>query len=484
MDPVSLAASIIALAELTGKVLGYLHSVKNASKERKSFIQEATSALGLLNGLHFRVENAEPESNWFVAVRGLASPGGPLEQYREALELLQERLSPSISLHRVGKALEWHFSKPEVQRIFQTIERLKSLTQIALEQDHFELSQAIRQQMLSIGREASAIKENTTAIRQSTAILVDNVRQVEEAVKDINTDTTRVAEHVSLQQLQAMAEWFSVDDYTKQQHDLIQRRQSETGLWFLNSNELKQWKEGTPCTLYCPGDPGTGKTIMAATVIDHLRRTVHSANTPVVYLYFNYKRRAEQTSVHFLRTILRQLLVSCALVPQSVKQFYDHNVRKGTQPSEEEIIMLLETFMATFTRVFLIVDALDECATYDRAKLLSTISVVQRKCTLGLLATSRKLPEVQLAVHPDLILQIRASTGDVETFVRGHMGELSRCVRKSIDMQNHVVAAIAAAVDGMYVTSTYFSYIVGVEIDDFQVSACPAPSRYFERQAV
>ena len=42
------------------------------------------------------------------------------------------------------------FSKQEVETVLEWIERLKSLAQIALEMDHFKLSNAIREQVLRV----------------------------------------------------------------------------------------------------------------------------------------------------------------------------------------------------------------------------------------------------------------------------------------------------------------------------------------------
>lgn len=81
-DAVSVTASVITLAQMTLTVLGYLHSVNSAKKEREVITCEATDILGLLNSLRFRLESSNPNEDWFVAVRGLADTGGPFNQYQ------------------------------------------------------------------------------------------------------------------------------------------------------------------------------------------------------------------------------------------------------------------------------------------------------------------------------------------------------------------------------------------------------------------
>ena len=76
------------------------------------------------------------ESTCFIF--SLAAANGPIDQYRSALEQLQSKLisTATSGLKKIGSALIWKFSKEEMNNILARIERLKSLTQIALEMDH------------------------------------------------------------------------------------------------------------------------------------------------------------------------------------------------------------------------------------------------------------------------------------------------------------------------------------------------------------
>jgi hypothetical protein len=67
------------------------------------------------------------------------------------------------------------------------------------------------------------------------------------------------------------AHWLTPTNFFAQQSDIISKRQDGTGLWLLNSKEYKMWIDGRVPTLFCPGIPGAGKTIMSSIVVDHLR---------------------------------------------------------------------------------------------------------------------------------------------------------------------------------------------------------------------
>ena len=76
-----------------------------------------------------------------------------------------------------------------------------------------------------------------------------------------------------MQQHHAIMKWLSLTDFPAQQHDIVIRRQEGTEQWFVDSPEFKRWLQGSDKTLFCPGIPGAGKTMMAAITIDHICRT-------------------------------------------------------------------------------------------------------------------------------------------------------------------------------------------------------------------
>jgi hypothetical protein len=136
MDPLSTTASIIAILQLSGKVLMHLSDVKDASKGRVRCTIETTNLYSLLSCLRFRLEEGHLNQPWYTAVRALAVENGPLDQFKEALEMLQSKIIDKGRLAKVGDALMWNFKKEEIASILDRIERLKSLVEIALGGDH------------------------------------------------------------------------------------------------------------------------------------------------------------------------------------------------------------------------------------------------------------------------------------------------------------------------------------------------------------
>lgn len=136
MDPLSATASVIAILQLSAKILAYLNDVKDASKGRRQCTIEASNLHNLLTNLRFRLEEGHGHEPWFVAVQALAVENGPLEQFKQALETLQAKMTDGGRLREMREALVWQFKKEEVDAILARMERLKTLVEIALHMDH------------------------------------------------------------------------------------------------------------------------------------------------------------------------------------------------------------------------------------------------------------------------------------------------------------------------------------------------------------
>jgi len=136
MDALSVAASIIAVLQLTGEVIKYLNDVKDATEECQRCTTEASNLQSLLINLLYHLNQRKAGDTWYTTVRALNVENGPLDQYKQALEELRSRVETQSGIQKVKRRLLWKFSKEEVASILARMERLKSLVSIALGMDH------------------------------------------------------------------------------------------------------------------------------------------------------------------------------------------------------------------------------------------------------------------------------------------------------------------------------------------------------------
>lgn len=206
-------------------------------------------------------------------------------------------------------------------------------------------------------------------------------------------------------------------------------------------------------TLFCPGIPGAGKTVLASIVVDNLITKFRGDwRIGIAYVYCNFQRINEQKIDDLLASLLKQLAKGSSFLPVSVKDLYDrHNNNMRTRPSLQEISDTLHSVTDKYSRVFIIVDALDECQASDscRSGLLSELFNLQKRHGTNTLATSRFIHEIVDRFRGALRLEIRAREEDVQTYLDYHMSPERAFLRKNPELQKKIKRKIVQAVDGM-----------------------------------
>ncbi|KAI9727372.1 MAG: hypothetical protein M1834_008443 [Cirrosporium novae-zelandiae] len=256
------------------------------------------------------------------------------------------------------------------------------------------------------------------------------------------------------QQYRTITNWLSPTDFSVQQNDILTRRQQGTGEWLLNSDEYRTWLDGKEQTLFCPGIPGAGKTMISSIVINDLHeRFRDDVDIGIMYLYFSYKEYDGQSLLDLLANLLKQLVQRQPILPAEVTQLYQHHNDKKTHKSTNEILTLLRSIAKTYSRIFIVIDALDECENTHRGtreQLSSDISTLQTQANVQLFATSRFIPEIVNRFKESMSLEIRASEEDVRKYLDGQMSRFRPFVSRDPDLQNMIKTKIVKAVDGMF----------------------------------
>ena len=191
--------------------------------------------------------------------------------------------------------------------------------------------------------------------------------------------------------------------------------------------------------------------MLTSLAIDHLQQTSSEDTVGVVYIYCDYKRQDEQTPLNLAASVTKQLLQCQISIPESIMQIYQRHQSKTTRPDFEEVLEMTGHSMAAFSRLYLVVDALDELgnAGQIRQTLIDRLRSLQYVHHFSLMTTSRHIPSLALDFDQPLSMEIKASSEDVRRYVEGHISDLPICVRKNPGLQETIASAIVDAVEGM-----------------------------------
>jgi hypothetical protein len=256
------------------------------------------------------------------------------------------------------------------------------------------------------------------------------------------------------EQDQKCLDWLSPTNFALQQSDLIARRHQGTGEWLLDSFKYQTWIKNKQETFFCPGIPGSGKSILASIVIHDLEtRFGNDDKVGIAYIFCSFERRDDrsQRPESLLASVLQQLAQNLIPLPSSVLAVYDKHRAKGTRPSFNETSIALRSVVSQLDRVFVVIDALDECDTLGISRVLDEFFEIQQTSKLNLLATSRFLPEIMARFHSKLSLtqEVRAAKPDVMAYLHAELKKFPAIVSRNQDLQQEIANKITDAVDGM-----------------------------------
>lgn len=285
------------------------------------------------------------------------------------------------------------------------------------------------------------------------------VARLDRILTDVQLSNLNIAEGIGHLQHSQMSvhqkevlDWISPVDYAPQQSDIFNRREPGIGEWLLESDEYNSWVKGDKQTLFCPGIPGAGKTILASIVVNSLLESFHSESSiGVAYIYCNFRRRHEQKASDLVANLLKQLSENQPSLLKPVEDLYNKRKASRTRPSLQELGSVLQDVAATYSRVYIVLDALDECETNDGTlpNFIQQVLDLQSATSTNILATSRYIPEIKEKFRKAISLKIRASEPDVRRYLAGRMSQLPAFVQNKPELQEEIKTRILESVQGM-----------------------------------
>lgn len=186
--------------------------------------------------------------------------------------------------------------------------------------------------------------------------------------------------------------------------------------------------------------------------MNHLQEEYKNTNVGVAFIYCNHKETETQTASNLIASLWRQLAFGRHISSDVHDLYLKHNERH-TKPSLDEIVSVLRSAVADYLRVFVIVDALDECPNEKNTRDIVLTRLTTLGPTVNLLLTSRPNIGIEM-IFPDIEqLEIRASPHDIRLYIKAQINSGSRLAKHCKDrpnLQEEIEKKIISRADGMY----------------------------------
>ena len=275
---------------------------------------------------------------------------------------------------------------------------------------------------------------------------------IEIAVVEVTLQSQQIIDY---QQSEKIKNWLSPSDPLTNHEIARQHHEPETGKWILENVKHREWKAGLHDHLWLCGPTGSGKTILAFTIIEDIRG--HNNKIPATIccmFYFTLSDGRKQTYIDLLRSTLYQLCRE-PIVRESLLKMTDHHNRSESTASILE--SALETSCGYYQQVFLILDALDEIPGDGdtRKTLLSSLLTITSKISnMKILATSRGLVDIKQSMlclkATPITIPKEETSADIRKYITTQLTHDERLSKLDSATRKMILEAVYERADGMY----------------------------------
>ena len=198
--------------------------------------------------------------------------------------------------------------------------------------------------------------------------------------------------------------------------------------------------------------PRLTSRVLRSIVVNHLDQHFENDGVTIAYIYCSYKEQEHQTAVNLIASLLQQLVQRNPVISNDVVSLYHHHNMKQTRPTLDELSKLLQSEVRRISKVFIVIDALDECPEGNRTRESFLTEIRKLQPTIYLLVTSRHILAIEREFEQAARIDIYASGEDVKKYLKYRIeseGRLVRLVKPDPALQAAIVNTIVENAKGM-----------------------------------
>ncbi|KAK5653029.1 hypothetical protein OQA88_9315 [Cercophora sp. LCS_1] len=428
MDPFSTAAGVIAVVQIADSLITickyYLETAKDAPSDLRFIFIETSTLKSVLDSVTFLSSHQHAPTSLAV----LAGQDGPIEACRETLTALIQLFPLDYRLENTGKtrqkkrkvdlkailtALAWPLKETKARKLLADLVQHKTTISLAL------------------SAEARQVKSNRD-------------------IKDIRATVNRVHAILTYAQRSEIFKWIRGTDPSALHHKASSNYESGTGDWIFRSDKWKAWTEGRSRCIWIHGIPGAGKTILASHIIDAIEKLCNKKVKAACVYYYCYFGNHQDEAVPLLKWVIESLCRRANVIPDVLHKLF----QRGGEPSQGELLRVLEAIVQDFETVHIVVDAMDESMPRDNLlRVVRDLATDARFQNIRILATSRQyidIEDVMGEVSPPISMRNEWLDKDIRCFVKAKLARDGKLQRWPPELQLAALEALSAKAKGMF----------------------------------
>ncbi|OAA62771.1 Ankyrin repeat-containing domain protein [Niveomyces insectorum RCEF 264] len=337
------AASVIAVIQITERVVVLSYRYLKAAKNAKADIERLQSELGSLNAV---LKGAQelldgPHGATLKTSQRLHEALKGCDATVKELETKLAERADKVRRRVLGfGTLKWPFDSHEVDRIVQTLHTHRDTLNAGLSIDQTQ---------------------------------IENDKRLE------------------------ILDWISSIQYGKHHDTVRDARTPNTCEWLLQDHRFRQWEDAASSTLlWLQGSPGAGKTFLTSKVIDHVQGRLESSpnnREGFAFFYCNRNEEERRKPLSVLQSFARQLSTAVGHpleIQKNLRALWHKSRVEGRDLGFEACTKQLLESVNLYERTTLVLDAMDECDPDVRLRLTGAIELLLSSTKRPLRATDNK----------------------------------------------------------------------------------------------
>ncbi|KAI5888570.1 uncharacterized protein SCHCODRAFT_02587820 [Schizophyllum commune H4-8] len=434
MDPGTILAVIDMAGKVTVALCKYASSAKGADKARLALWRELSSISGTLMNVKYYFESLAdgfaPETQKRMNALRLWEEGGPIKECMKLLDNFLRELDVDMKKQGLKRKLLWPFKEETIEEFLKQLERHKAHLMLA-----FSINTS--EQLTDIAQISFMIAEEQARVRLEKEI----------------ADTQRASQEESRRRDSLRDEiirWLQPVDNGSKHAISLQKRQEGTCKWIFTHDTYRQWSTRESGMLWLSGIPGSGKSVMASSLIDALRQKRYPA---LVYHYCDFGDPSSTSVVSILRSLFVQLLRNAPPAWFDELNSIANQVKSGEPPSSIlEVYGYVQRAVPLYPEQLFIIDALDECQ--EPAELIRFLVRLSELGGVHVFVTSRNeraiyellqdTPTISLTDEKDLV------NADIREHVVRSLATTPGLSRLPSNIKKEIEVALLSKADCMF----------------------------------